>query len=475
MSGDDAIDTCEDPEMWAWFIDTSASTTGDGSATSFEKRRRVASPLKGCREVHSSEVKIGPYDVIIGDTHQPTLGTTIYRIVRGRYAKRKLSEEELRHMLNDLQQALEEDAKRSLPSAVLYISTSKQGKFDTSRPVAYRTDRPDKGPYGVATAKTILEDVKSAPKGSRRKTTFHFRGNLSDVLEAAHIQASEWAGTDRIKQPFVQSYNRSVQQLSDMHSEVVQQWNLCCSTVGCEGQARMYELEARQLESRLIPMINQLGNDMLDRYRQIHGTEKAVPSPRSLSRNRTPSMSTVSTETISTATSYTERPRESRLDCLDEDHTYHERTAFDISHLDLDDISVSSLGSRDSCVLGFSSLNLMALELDADEDHRAGHASLQQGDWNEAVRRLEKALSRMECPSALLYYDLGSAYDKKQDWDKAIDNFERALVVDPGNAVELHTRLEQVYAKKGCWREARYQSKMAKEARKDLAERHYSR
>ena len=103
-----------------------------------EKRRRV-SPSLGLRalsistrstasdsssqgsETENNAMMIPDYDVVLGYTHTPTLGTKLWRLVRQQYAKTFVSDQQLEQLKKELNQRLEASMDNtSLPRAPIF-------------------------------------------------------------------------------------------------------------------------------------------------------------------------------------------------------------------------------------------------------------------------------------------------------------------------------------------------------------------
>lgn len=219
-------------------------------------------------------------DVILGDPHTPTIGTNVYRQIRQVYAKRKIKQSDLAIIREQLTQKLKEMMNSTpTPTPTFWYSIKNKSKLKEGSPHRYLKSHIKKGAFGIATDQAVIEDVRNAPKRSRvRKKDstplFGLEGSLSHVVSQAKTKCEEWVGANADKELYAKFFKEDLQRLipwcdsyvqkkTDAETNALHQPDLKQTFLR---EARVHDIHAKQLDGALVSLVNQLGNDMVERY-----------------------------------------------------------------------------------------------------------------------------------------------------------------------------------------------------------------
>lgn len=226
--------SCSDMYSTAQSVDESLDDRSCGNLS--QKRRRVSSNGSMCSSTYQASIStsassvrvrssefIEDFDVVLGDPHTPTLGTSLYRQVRQQYAKKNITAKELEVIKSTLHDKLHERMTLDVPAPTFWYSVKNKAKVKEGSQHRYLKTHIKKGAFGtldfyfwsilelasnfsnrfllsssgIATDKAIIADVRNAPKRSRtrKKTHFSLQGTLAQVVEQAKEKCEEWVGT----------------------------------------------------------------------------------------------------------------------------------------------------------------------------------------------------------------------------------------------------------------------------------------
>ena len=228
-------------------------------------------------DVRHWKVDIPDHDVVLGDTHEPTWGTKIYREIRRQYAKKTITNEQLKLVKQEFQERLEKELGKKLPCPPRFWC-NKEIKAKTKQiPVSgFLKNRPGIT-YAYAKDQAIKEDVKNASARPRTRMPkyFTFKGSLSEVIEKALEACDAWVGDDIDKELYAKGFKEDIGRLVPWREEYVHKKEACEQRASCETvmrgthmrEARIHESHANHLEIAMVDMINQLGNMMIEGHR----------------------------------------------------------------------------------------------------------------------------------------------------------------------------------------------------------------
>ena len=229
-------------------------------------------------DVRPWKVDIPIHDVVLGDTHEPTWGTKIYREVRKPYAKKTITNEQLKTIKVEFQRRLEKELGKKLAAPPVFWC-NKQSKTK-SKPIpvsGFLKNRPGIT-YAYAKDQAIKDDVKNASARSRTRATKHFifKGSLDEVVEKAVDTCNKWVGGNIEKELYARGFKEDLERMVPWRSEYIRRKDVSTQKARTEvvmsgthmREARIHETHAGHLEIVMVDMINQLGNMMVEAYRQ---------------------------------------------------------------------------------------------------------------------------------------------------------------------------------------------------------------
>ena len=240
------------------------------------------------RAVSEDTVLVVPeYDVILGghDT-RPTEATPVYRELRQKLARRKLSDEEIAELKTIVHDKLKEAFNdQSLPAPSFWaFESSKKHAFDpSSRDRRGIRDKSDGKLYARVLDESIRADVLQAKK-KKSKSTEHMVPAVPQSLNQVALQCIEraqaWSLGDGRKAPYVASFqddmSRLVNWVADSqvkqrgyHEQAVQS-KQPKDMFRLAGFAHMYQLHADHLEPILSDLAIHLLGDMMNRFSEHH-------------------------------------------------------------------------------------------------------------------------------------------------------------------------------------------------------------
>ena len=228
-------------------------------------------------DVRPWKVDIPDHDVVLGDTHEPTWGTKIYRDVRKPYAKKTITNEQLKQVKQQFQERLEKELGKKLP-CVPRFWCNKEMKAKTKQiPVSgFLKNRPGIT-YAYAKDEAIKDDIKNASARPRTRMVklFTFKGTLDEVVDKAMEACDAWVGDDIDKELYAKGFKEDIARMVPWRLEYVEKKEECEQKASCESvmrrthlrEARIHETHANHLEMAMVEMINQLGNLMIESHR----------------------------------------------------------------------------------------------------------------------------------------------------------------------------------------------------------------
>jgi len=208
---------------------------------------------------------------------EPTWGTKIYREVRKPYAKKTITNEQLKIIKIEFQNRLEQEMGRKLNAPPVFWC-NKESKTKTKPiPVSgFLKNRPGLT-YAYAKDQAIKDDVKNASAKSRTRATKHFtlKGPLDEVIDKAVETCDAWVGEDIGKELFAKGFKEDLERMAPWRAEYIRKKDTCEQQAEREAvmrgthkrEARIHEAHASHLEIAMVEMINQLGNMMIESYR----------------------------------------------------------------------------------------------------------------------------------------------------------------------------------------------------------------
>mmetsp|Transcript_25587 Transcript_25587/g.48457 ORF Transcript_25587/g.48457 Transcript_25587/m.48457 type:complete len:606 (-) Transcript_25587:196-2013(-) len=269
---------------------SAVSIETDDASRSSVKRRRTATagfqPLARVKEnnvggqeedVRPWMVEIRDHDVVLGDTHEPTWGTKIYREVRKPYAKKTLDNEQLKHVKTEFQRRLEKELGHKLKGPpTFWVNKACTNKIKQSQVAGCLRNRPGIT-YAYAKDHAIKEDIKNASARSRTRGTkvFTIKGSLATAIDKALQTVQEWVADDVDKELYAKNFREDLKRLAPWHGMYIGKKADCEHRAMVEPEmkgthmreARIHETHASHLETALVDMINQMGNLMVDAHR----------------------------------------------------------------------------------------------------------------------------------------------------------------------------------------------------------------
>lgn len=236
-------------------------------------------------DVRPWKVDIPDHDVVLGDTHEPTWGTKIYRDVRKPYAKKSITNEQLKLVKVEFQRRLEKERGRLSAPPVFWCNKESKTKTKQIPVSGFLKNRPGIT-YAYAKDQAIKEDIKNASARPRTRASKHFtfKGSLDDVIHKAIDACDVWVGEDIDKELYAKGFKEDIERLVPWRREYIQRKEDCEQRAMNETvmrgthlrEARIHETHASHLDVAMVDMINQLGNMMIESYRM-----DAKKTPRS--------------------------------------------------------------------------------------------------------------------------------------------------------------------------------------------------
>lgn len=217
---------------------------------------------------------------MIGDTHEPTWGTKIYREVRKPYAKKTLDNEQLKLVKTEFQRRLEKDLGRKLGCPPTFWANKEYtNKIKQYQVAGYLKNRPGIT-YAYAKDQAIKDDIKNASARSRTRSTkvFNCKGSLASAVEKAMHTVEEWVGDDVDKELYAKNFREDLKRFAPWHGLYVNKKQDCSRRARVEPEmkathmreARIHETHASHLETAMVEMINQMGNLMVESHRMAN-------------------------------------------------------------------------------------------------------------------------------------------------------------------------------------------------------------
>jgi len=216
---------------------------------------------------------IPDYDVVLGHSHTPTMGTRVWRDVRRSHAKRSIADKTLSELKAELRQNLEASIEKRLPrNPLFWYSATNTKKLDPDS----KERRVLKGGsgclFGIATDKAIKQDVKNAPKKDRSRSTnaFNLEGTPEQVSTQAKAELEAWVGNDSTKRLVAEGFKENLVRLEKWRDEYDKK-KTESEQMGTERlhEALIHEIHVEQLNERFASQANQFANDMVERYERL--------------------------------------------------------------------------------------------------------------------------------------------------------------------------------------------------------------
>ncbi|KAL7575890.1 hypothetical protein ACA910_003202 [Epithemia clementina (nom. ined.)] len=228
-------------------------------------------------DVRPWKVDIPDHDVVLGDTHEPTWGTKIYREIRKPYAKKTITNEQLKHVKQEFQERLEKELGKKLPCLPRFWCNKELRAKTKQIPVSgFLKNRPGIT-YAYAKDEAIRDDIKNASARPRTRMLklFTFKGTLDEVIEKALEACDAWVGEDIDKELYAKGFKEDISRMAPWRAEYVEKKEYCEQKAMCESvmrrthmrEASIHESHASHLEIAMVEMINQLGNLMIEAHR----------------------------------------------------------------------------------------------------------------------------------------------------------------------------------------------------------------
>lgn len=258
---------------------TQTSTSGSFGFRPLEQVRESTYSGNGESEpdVRPWKVDIPDHDVVLGDTHEPTWGTKIYRDIRKPYAKKTITNEQLKHVKQEFHERLEKELGKKLPCLPRFWCNKEIAAKTKQIPVSgFLKNRPGIC-YAYAKDEAIKDDIKNASARPRTRMAklFTFKGTLDEVIEKALEACDAWVGDDIDKELYAKGFKEDIGRMAPWRAEYVAKKEACEQQAMCESvmrrthmrEAMIHESHASHLEIAMVEMINQLGNLMIEAHR----------------------------------------------------------------------------------------------------------------------------------------------------------------------------------------------------------------
>lgn len=266
---------------------TTSTASGSSSTLGFKPLQQVKEGAANDEpDVRPWKVDIPDHDVVLGDTHEPTWGTRVYREVRKPYARKTITTEQLKHIKLELERRLEKEMGKKLPCPLsFWCNKESQSKTKPTPFSGFLKCRPGIT-YAYAKDDAIRDDVKNAAARSRTRTTkhFNFQGSLDEVIEKAKEACDAWVGDEIDKELYARGFREDLERMIPWRGEYHQKKQECEHRALSESvmrgthmrEAKIHEAHANHLETAMVDMINQLGNMMIGSHR--NDTKRAKSS-----------------------------------------------------------------------------------------------------------------------------------------------------------------------------------------------------
>lgn len=226
----------------------------------------------------------------VGDTHEPTWGTKIYREVRKPYAKKTLDNEQLKTVKMEFQRRLEKDLGQKLECPpTFWVNKEYTSKMKQSQVAGFLKNRPGMT-YAYAKDQAIKDDIKNAsPRSRTRGKLFNCKGPLASAIEKAMNTVEEWVGDDVDKELYARNFREDLQRMAPWHGMYMKKKmdseNRSRMEPELRGthmrEARIHESHASHLETALVDMVNQMGNLMVESHRVANKKSNGVGTVKS--------------------------------------------------------------------------------------------------------------------------------------------------------------------------------------------------
>jgi len=270
----DKYDECSAMGTANEVLEAARGTLPSSTALDNDKNgQRVYSGIFSSRTDDEESKSIPDYDVVLGHSHTPTMGTRVWRDVRRTHAKRFISDKTLSELKAELRQNLEAFIENDLPrNPLFWFSSINTEKLDPGS----KERRVLKGGsgcmFGIATDKAIKQDVKNAPKKDRSRNTnaFHLEGTPEQVLSQAKSELEDWVGNDLTKRLVAEGFKENLERLVDWRDEYDKK-KTETEQMGKEHlhETLIHEIHVEQLNEGFASQANQLANDMVERYERL--------------------------------------------------------------------------------------------------------------------------------------------------------------------------------------------------------------